>query len=181
MKQTVLSRRYAEALADAAEQRGKLETVRSELNVLAEVLAQDARFRTFARTARQSRGDKKEFFRRLSDRVGLCPLTRQLLLYLVDKKRLGILGELAEAFGEAADRRLGIVTARVTSAIPLDDRQRGRILAVLETRADKKVRLVERTDPSLVGGFRVNLDGSFYEGSLRGELSRIRERIAHGG
>lgn len=180
MKRTVLNKRYAEALADAAEESGDLRTVGSELNALADALAENAQFRTFTMTARKSRDEKKKLLNALSEKIGLSTLTRRLLSHLVDKKRLAILGGLAEAFAEAADRRLGIVTARVTSAVPLTDAQRERILTRLEQRTNKKIRLIEDTDQSLVSGFQVSLDGSFYDGSLRGELSRIRERIAHG-
>ncbi len=181
MRLMVLSRRYAEALADVAERSGQLEKVRAELNALAETFAASDHLRTFARTARQSRSAKKSIFRALSEKLRLSGPTSRLLQYLVQKRRTGILEQLAESYADEADRRLGIATAHVTSAVPLSDAHRARIQAGLQDITGKTVRMFESIDESLIGGFQARLDGLFFDGSLQGQLQRIRETIAHGG
>ncbi len=181
MKGTVLSRRYAEALADVAEQEGLLERARRELNALAEAFHASAEFRVFARAAHMSRAEKQQAAGRLARRLGLCPPVRRLLSYLVEKKRLPILVDLAASYAGEADRRLGMADAVLTTAAPLTDGQRERIVGRLESITGKQMRLAEQRDESLIAGFQVHLDGWFYDGSLRGQLNRIRETIAHGG
>ncbi len=183
MRGAVLSRRYAEALADVAVRDGEdmVRTVREELDALAGAYREDTAFRSFAGTARAGRGKKKEFFRNVTEELGLSELTGRLLQLLVDKKRTSILPTLARAFGEEADRRLNIATARLISAEQLTESQRHTLLEKLERITDKKIRLTEEVDESLLAGFQVSLDGRFYDGSLRGQLNRIREIIAHGG
>ncbi|MFO7955940.1 MAG: ATP synthase F1 subunit delta [Candidatus Brocadiia bacterium] len=181
MRGTVLSRRYAEALADVAERREMLQTVRDELDGLADAFAESATFRDLATTARKSRQEKKEFFRDVSRELGLSDVIGRLLQYLVDKRRTAILPNLARAFAEEADRRLGIANAHLTCAEPMADEQRERLLEKLERMTDKKIRLTEEVDESLLAGFQVSLDGRFFDGSLRGRLNKMREMIAHGG
>jgi len=181
MRGTVLSQRYAEALADVAERRDMLQPVRAELESLADAFAESAAFRDFAATARRSRPAKKAFFRDMASKLGFSELTGRLLQYLVDKKRTAILPTLARTFAREADRRLGITNAHLTSAEPLSEDQRERLLEKLERMTDRKVRLTEEVDESLLAGFQVTLNGRFFDGSLRGRLNNIREIIAHGG
>jgi F-type H+-transporting ATPase subunit delta len=181
MKGTVLSRRYAEALADVAEEEDLLDLARRELNPLAEAFRTSPEFRVFARAAHLSRAEKQEAAQKLAERLGLCPPVRRLLSFLVQKKRLPILIDLAASYAEEADRRLGRADALLTTAAPLTEEQRRRIVGRLESVTGKQIRLAEQQDESIIAGFQVHLDGLFYDGSLRGQLNRIRETIAHGG
>ncbi len=180
MRRTALARRYAEAAADVAEQSDALRRVAEELNVLAEAVGGSDRFRYFAVAAPESREEKRQLLGELSRRLGLCEVTSRLLGYLVTKKRLLLLPELARSFAEEADRRLGIATAHVRSARPLSEGQREQILEKLEGITGMRIRAEMSVDESLIAGFQVRLDGKFYDGSLQGRLRRARERIAYG-
>lgn len=181
MKGSILSHRYAEALADVAEKDGALARVAKELKALAEALSVSPGFRTLVKTAEKSRHEKRAALRRLSDAVNLCAHTGRLLEYLAEKRRTPLLPQLAESFAEEADRRLGIRRAVLISAVPLSDRQRAGIIEKLEASCEAQVEAEEIVDDSLIAGFQVRLDGQFFDGSLRGELERKRETIAHGG
>ena len=87
---------------------------------------------------------------------------------------------LRECFCEFEDiylDRHGIVRARVTSAIELDEARRTALLAKLEQYSQKKVEMTVTTDPSLIGGIRVELDGKLLEGSVRSRLDKLRSDI----
>ncbi|MHC4479425.1 MAG: ATP synthase F1 subunit delta [Planctomycetota bacterium] len=180
MKGDVLSRRYAEALADVAEREGLLRRCATELEALAGGLSESAAFRALVQTAGKSRREKRQMFRRVSDSLNVCGPTRRLLAYLVEKKRTGLLPLLAESFAREADRRLGVRRATLASAAPLSEQARERIVARLEAICGARVEVDETVDESLIAGFQVRLDGRFFDGSLRGRLERFRERIAHG-
>ncbi|MFW6189383.1 MAG: ATP synthase F1 subunit delta [Planctomycetota bacterium] len=179
MRHETLSRRYAAALADVAEEEGELARVRDELLELAQAMASERGFIVLVKTPTKNREEKKDFFRRLSERLDLCPCTRRVLELLVEKARGGILPDLARTFAHIADRRLGVVRAEVTSAAPLTEEQRARIKNRLEDIVRKEVHIEERVDEGLIAGFQVRLDGKFFDGSLRARIKRIRERMAH--
>lgn len=180
MKGNLLSRRYAGALADVAEADGQLLRVRSELNALADAVSVSHSFQTMARTARRSRQEKKAVFGRISEQLNLCRHTARLLEYLAQKKRAALLPMLAESFAEEADRRLGVRKALLTTAMELTEGQRDRLIEKLEKMTQAKIELAETVDESLIAGFQLRLDGRSFDGSLRGQLDRIRERMAHG-
>jgi F-type H+-transporting ATPase subunit delta len=180
MKYSVLSVRYAEAFADLVEEAGELENVRRELLLLSTSLGESPAFTTLAMTARLGRREKKACFERLGREIGLSELTGRLISYLIDKKRLPLLAELAHAFADEADRRGNVQRAVLTSAVRLSDEQRELVREKLEQMTGKAIRVEEEVDEGLIAGFQVSLDGRLYDGSLRGQIERMKERLAHG-
>jgi F-type H+-transporting ATPase subunit delta len=178
MAGTSLSRRYARALADVAEQQGLLEQVRGELEALAKGFSHgrfEVRFAAFD----LCRDEKLDFCRELAQRLGLSAPTSRLLHLLVEKRRMVILEDLAASYSEEADRRLGIRHAEVRTAYPLTEEQRQDLAARLTALTGAQVSLAEKLDESLIAGFQVKLENTFFDGSLRGRLDRIKETITH--
>ena len=68
--------------------------------------------------------------------------------------------------------------ARVRSAAPLSDAQRAALRERLGRRLGKTVLLDTAVDPSLLGGFVAEVGSRLLDMSLRGQLRRLRERLA---
>ncbi len=180
MTASLLSRRYAVALAEVAEKSGDLEKVRAELLALAEVLEGDPHLLFAARSAARSREEKRRTFEAVSGKLGLCRPTSRLLEYLVEHKRIEILPDLASSFAREADRRLNILRGELVSAVPLEPEQKARIVEALVERTGARIELEDKVDESLIAGFRVTLADRLFDGSLRNQLQRMKERLAHG-
>ena len=73
--------------------------------------------------------------------------------------------------------RHGIVRASVRTAIGLDQGRIDALRAKLEQYSGKTVEMTVTTDPSLIGGIRVELDGKLLEGSVRSRLDKLRSDI----
>jgi F-type H+-transporting ATPase subunit delta len=153
--------------------------VARELAQLARAVEEQAVFRSLVATPLKSREEKKEAFDRVAEAMDLCAQTRRLLRYLADRKRTAILPALAESFSREVDRRLGVRRARLVSAAPLTEEQKRMIVDRLKQITGARVEVEQQVDDSLIAGFQVRLDGKFYDGSLRGRLRKLKERIAH--
>ena len=92
---------------------------------------------------------------------------------LADNGRLAFLPEIATLFDELKSQAEGVVDVTVTSAAPLDDAQRGNLIAALERRLKRTVRLQCATDPTLIGGAVLRAGDLVIDGSLRTRLERI--------
>jgi F-type H+-transporting ATPase subunit delta len=178
MAGTVLSRRYARALAEVAAEQGILERVRSELDALRDGFAH-GRFEVRFAGLNMSREEKLGVCRELAVQLGLSRPTGRLLELLVDKRRLVILDDLAASYTQEADRRLGIRRAEVRTAQPLGDQEREQLASRLSALTGARVALRERLDASLIAGFQVRIENTFFDGSLRGRLDRFKETITH--
>lgn len=105
--------------------------------------------------------------------------------YLVNFIKLlcerGLLGEYAgccEAFTRRYNADHGIAEAVVTSAVALSETQMTALREKLEKISGKKVSLVQKTDPSVLAGLRVELEGKQLDGTVQGRLSGISKKLS---
>lgn len=71
----------------------------------------------------------------------------------------------------------GLLLAEVKSAVELTDKQKNAVLAKLEKSTGKDVELKCTVDPSLIGGMRILVGGTLYEGSVRAKLEELKNTL----
>ncbi len=111
-------------------------------------------------------------------REGVSKPVRNFLAVLIDHRRIGALAEIAREVESELDRRLGFAEAEVTSARELSGQERHALEAKIESMTGRKVRAHYATDRKLLGGAIVQLGSTIYDGSVRGQLQRIKEQLA---
>lgn len=74
-----------------------------------------------------------------------------------------------------ADR--GIAEAVVTSAVALSEEQMAALKARLEKMSGKTVSLIQKKDPTVLAGLRVELEGKQLDGTVQGRLSGISKKL----
>src|SRR5207249_3063567 len=102
---------------------------------------------------------------------------RNFLFVVIDHRRVQQLKSIVEAFENLADERTGFVRADVTSAHDMSKAQRAALEVLLSCLAGKKARMQFSTDPALVGGVVAKVGSTVYDGSVRGQLERLRVRL----
>jgi F-type H+-transporting ATPase subunit delta len=61
--------------------------------------------------------------------------------------------------------------------MPLNDKQKAALIGNLETVTGKKIQANYSLDPGLLGGAVVRIGDTIYDGSVRNQLDRLRERL----
>ena len=74
--------------------------------------------------------------------------------------------------------RHNIIKAKALTAVPLTDAQREKLARKLEQKTGKEIRLTCETDATLLGGIRLLVDNTLYDGSVRASLEEIRKSLA---
>lgn len=113
----------------------------------------------------------------LAKRLGVHDLVRRFLLVVNDHGRLPLLAEIASAYEELVDQESGRVTANVSVAAEPAPEQREALEARLAAITGRQVRARFSVDPSLLGGFRAEIESTVYDASVRGQLDALRHRI----
>jgi F-type H+-transporting ATPase subunit delta len=171
-----IARRYARALMDLvsddhAAVAGELELFASLLRTspdLAEVLANPG----------FSLKERRGVLKRLQTLNPLrAPLDRFIGL-MVARHRADYLGATAECFRELVDEREGQVRVEVVSAVALDGQALASLEKALVEGLGKRVVLEKRVEPALLAGVQVRVGGLSLDGSLRGQLERLKEKLA---
>jgi F-type H+-transporting ATPase subunit delta len=109
---------------------------------------------------------------------GEPPEIRSLLLLLLERDRIALVPGIARAFRDIVDRRAGIDKARITTAVPLDDREREALISELERASGRKVRATFAVDPTLIGGAKVQIGDRLIDSSLYAKLDALRQQLA---
>ncbi len=105
--------------------------------------------------------------------------SKNFIATLAENRRLRVLPEIAAMYEMLRAEVENVADVQVTSAVPLDDAQRQRMMAALKIRLKRDVRLHCDVDASLVGGAIVQSGDLIIDGSLKGRLDRLAAELAH--
>ncbi len=175
------ARPYARALHALARERDVVDAVGGELRSVVGAIEEDRTARDFFARPWIAAGVKAAAAVAIGERLGVSRLTRDFVGLVARQGRVGQLAGIAEAYEALVDEDRGRLRAKVRTAVPLtdDDRRalRQRLARVL---GGRQVVLEEVVDPALLGGFVAEVGTYIVDGSLNGQLARLRERMARG-
>jgi F-type H+-transporting ATPase subunit delta len=175
-----LARRYGSALADITLARNSADRAKADLATFIDVLHGSADLRNFLESPAVDRHAKQKVTEEVVTRMNLEPSVRNFIFLLVDHRRTEALDDMRQAFQDELNTRLGISEAAVTSARVLSAEQREQFTAALERRTGKKIEARFEEDESLLGGAIVRVGSVVYDGSVREQLTRLREQLEAG-
>jgi len=173
-----LLRRYARSLAEVAREVDVTDAVRRDLRVLQAVSEQVPEFLAAMRNPVVPQETKRAIVDDLSRRCGFQKYFAQFLRVLVEHHRIVHVNAIGVIFDEEADALSGVVRARVATARALEPARRDRLAADLRRILDRNVAMEATVDPALIGGLRVQVGGTVYDGSVRSQLDRLKRRLA---
>lgn len=173
---STIARRYAEALYEAAKDAGLTREIGEQLEQLLRVLKTDREldlaFRSPALTASRRRQLLEECFQ-----GELHPFVLNLCQLLWTKGRENSLPSVVTAYRQLLRKDEGLLTAEVVSAANLTEEQLAPLRQALEKRFGQPVVIEMKVDRSLLGGVRVRVGNTVLDGSVRGHLQALRERM----
>jgi F-type H+-transporting ATPase subunit delta len=121
---------------------------------------------------------KRNVLDAIAGREGVSRQTRNFLAVLIDHRRIHFLEPIVKQFELELNQRMGFIEAEITSSRDLNQSERTAIESQIQTVTGKKVRPRYAQDASLLGGAVVRVGSTIYDGSVKGELERIRAAIS---
>lgn len=174
-----LSRRYAKALFELAEKNRREEEVAQEIQRFVAIYAGPELKKVLNNPAFHP-GSRKNILIQVARGLELSPLVTHFLCLLLERDRLTFLPSIVFWYGRLLDQVKGRIEARVVSASPLENGMLERLREVLQRISRKKVVLHAESDPSLIGGVLIQLEGTIYDGSVRTQLEKMKGCIERG-
>ena len=171
--------RYARAFADVVfDLKLNPAAVTREVRTLSGMLAGSSDLRRVWDNPAITADQKRRLLDALVARAGLSRPVRNFAAVLIDHRRMGQLSDIVRQFERELDRRLGMQEADVTSARELADDERRALEWRIERMTGKKVRARYGIDRALLGGAVVKLGSTVYDGSVRGQLRKLKEQLS---
>ncbi|HWF57245.1 MAG TPA: F0F1 ATP synthase subunit delta [Candidatus Dormibacteraeota bacterium] len=169
-----IGRRYAQAYFDLARQEGRIPERHDDLARAVEILS-NAEVADALANPRLGMSDRT----RLATAVleGVAEPARNLIRLLIERNRLGVLGELVETYDILSDRESGVVRADVTTAIPVDEGLKTQITRALGEKLGVAVETEVRQDPAILGGLIIRIGDRVIDGSIATRLQQLRTAL----
>lgn len=167
-----LGRLYAKALLDLAEEQGSADELLDELKDLALYMEGNPELlhvfgSPLVEGTDRAQTLEKVFRGRASD------LLVDALQVINRKGRLGSLRAIAEAYRQELRDRRGQVDVHVRTAVPLNEGLRARLSESLAQFTGRKPTLIEKVDPSVIGGLVVEVAGTKIDTSVASRLKGL--------
>lgn len=122
--------------------------------------------------------EKRGVLDRIVTREGSSKPVRNFVAVLIDHRRMHFFDAIVTQMGHELDKRMGLAEAEITSFRDLSEAEKRSLELQVGKLTGKKVRAVYSRDPSILGGAVVRVGSTIYDGSVLGQLERIREQIA---
>lgn len=171
-----LEKVYADALFELANEENNLDTVYNELNAVCEILNANSDFVKLLGIPTVSNEEKKKlisncFEKKLSDTVF------NFLNVLCDNGRMKYYSSIIDEFKTLYNDKNGILEVEVITTVKLSENLKTKLLEKLSKNSGKKISLVEKIDPSIMGGIVLKYNNTQIDASVKARLDNMRQQI----
>ena len=169
---------YAQAAFELALEKKDLESWQKGLEKIAELTVNEE-FLGVMENPKVPFETKKKI---LKEGLGeINPLALNLAFLLVSKDGLNLAADVAKQYRLLMEAHQGIERARITTAVPLTDKDRDLVSRRLREMVNRKVVLETQVDPSVIGGLVVRIGDTLIDGSVRQNLDTLQKALLQGG
>ncbi len=171
-----VANKYASALHAVAQEKNKINEFEADLQMVVDFLKEKGKIKAVLEHPLLDKDEKKEIvediFKGLEN-----PEVMNLLKLLVDRKRFDVVDAMFMEYVRLANYTRNVAMAEVTTAIELNDELQEALQKALEKYTGKEIRLVLKTDPSIIGGVVTRIGDSVMDASITRRLSRLYQQI----
>jgi F-type H+-transporting ATPase subunit delta len=179
MTSRTAANRYARALFDVAlHEKIELAAIEQQLSSFDALMTEHPTLKQVLLNPAVPTPRKRSAVVALTARASLLPVVAKLLVLLADRDRLSLLPDLLAGYRERMRAHQNVVSAEVTTAVPLAADRVDAINHGLARATGRSVNLSTRVDPSLLGGVVAKIGSIVYDASVTGQLRRLRQQLS---
>jgi F-type H+-transporting ATPase subunit delta len=172
-----VSRKYARAFLQIGQKEGTYEVLGQELDQLRDLLQESQELRSVLFSFAYPAPTRKKIVDALAQILRLSKVTVDFLHLLIERERMDHFLEVAKSYQGLCDEVSHRIRATLVAPGDISPNAVGEIQKQMEARTGKKVILSLEHDPSLLGGVLTRIGNVIYDGSLKTQLTRVRENL----
>ncbi len=169
--------RYAAALFDLARDAKQIAAVGTDLARFDALVAGSEDLGRLVKSPAFSAAEQGAAVSAVLAKAKIGGLAANFIKLIAVKRRLFAVRDMVSAYQAMADAHAGIVKASVTVAAPLSEKNRVAVSDALKAVTGKSVNVVEKVDPSLIGGIVVQLGSRMVDASVRTKLNSLKNAM----
>lgn len=170
---------YARAFADVVlDEHLNEDRCIAELRTIASLLSQSSDLRRVWENPAIPADQKRHVLDAIVEGDKISKQVRNFVAVIIDHRRVHFLEPIIAQLEKELDARLGFAEAQITTARDLVDAEKREFETRVQKLTGKKVRARYGKDPSILGGAIVRIGSTIYDGSVEGQLERLKETIS---
>jgi F-type H+-transporting ATPase subunit delta len=173
-KATEVGARYARALFDLAKEQDLIAQVDADLKSLKSMLADSVELRILLNSPAFDSNARRKGLTAVATAAQFHALTIKFLAFLNAQHRGKALGAVITSYEALSAAHRGVVSAFVTTAVPLTDDQLSGLTSALRLSLGKDPDIETRVDPAILGGLKVRVGSRLYDASLKSKLDSLK-------
>lgn len=177
MRTQIVSKRYALGVVKAISSDKEFKKINQDIVDFLDLIEKNKDFREFIFSPFYSSPQKRDILFRMLEKSAYSEKSKRFLLLLVEKNRLLLLKEIKELIESLWNEQKNIHTFEVTSVYPLTEEQKRNLFKKLEKIVKGKVIIKFKKDSSLIGGLIIRKGDILYDGSIKGNLLKLKDKI----
>ena len=176
MSEAIVAKRYADALFQLANDKNKVDVFLDELQTVKKVFEQNEEVVQFLNHPRVREAEKMEL---IDQSFQACDKdVLHTIKLLVERHRLQAIGSIVDEFVRLHHEANNVAAAVIYSVRTLSDEEKTQVEAALKKQLNKQqIILTNELDASLLGGLRIRIGNTIYDGSISGKLNRLKQTI----
>ncbi len=176
----IVTSRYARAFADVVfDQKLDVHVVAQQVQSFVSLMHENEQLRRVWENPSIPADQKRNLLDALTARIPVLRPVRNFMAVLIDHGRIQQLDEIYRALEHEMNERLGFAEATVSSARVLSEQEKRELELQISKLTGKRVLAKYSTDSKLLGGAVVKLGSTIYDGSVRGQLQKIKEALSN--
>jgi F-type H+-transporting ATPase subunit delta len=172
-----VSRKYARAFLQIGQKQGNFEALGRELDQLQALFQGNKELRAVLFSFAFPAPSRKKIAEEIAKTLGLSKTTRDFLALLIERERMDHFPEIVKSYQGLCDEATNRIRATLVTPAEVPPDRVEEVKKQLEVRTGKQVILSQERDPSLIGGALTRIGNLIYDGSLKTQLSKVRENL----
>ncbi len=172
-----LAKKYARAFLEIGLQDKNHETLKQDLQRMTSLLNESKELKGALVSPAFPVHTRKGIARGIGQSLSLAKTTMDFIDLLIERDRMDHFPEILMAYENLCDEVAGRVRATLVTAMDLSPELVTSIKERLESSTGKEVVLSLEKDPSLIGGVLTRIGNVIYDGSLKIQLSKVRDNL----
>lgn len=172
----MVASRYAKSFMDLAIESNQLNVALKDMKLILKICEQNPDFILFLNSPLIKTDKKIDILKKLFEN-NISKLTLSFLNLITVKNRESLVNKIAISFNEQYKLKNNIFTVIVTSAFVLEAKTKNKILEMLQLQLKGEVELIEKIEPTLIGGFVLKIGDSQIDKSLARQLNDLKKEL----
>ncbi|MCL2566546.1 MAG: ATP synthase F1 subunit delta [Alphaproteobacteria bacterium] len=178
-------KKYSTALLDLAKSQNLLDTVNSDMQIMADVFAKIYSSRSgseeYTEIAKKflvtSNAKQMEIIKNILQELNISKLVSNFVMLLLISKKITILRHLVESWDSLFLTYSGYFKVSVASVIPISEQQEAKIKGIIAKSHGEKFFLEKTIDPTILGGLVIRLKNQVIDDSLASKIKKIENNV----